>query len=93
MVDRRVECRALLATCRPAWVAGHGDQAWAALDEAGQYVVGDDGLQLEVLSMRAGLHLLAEQLPQALRCAEQASMLGHQLLDGGTGLDHATAEA
>lgn len=73
------ECRELLEVCRPAWRAGHAGEAWAALDKA-EALAGDSaGLRLGTASTRAGLHLLAEQLGEAGRAAQEAIAIGEQL--------------
>lgn len=74
------ECRELLLTCRPAWSAGHGDEAWTALERAESLAAADQGSQVEVLAMRAGLHLLAEQFAASVACAEEAVARGEGLL-------------
>ncbi|MGO1562416.1 MAG: LuxR C-terminal-related transcriptional regulator [Actinomycetaceae bacterium] len=71
MAERGTDCRRLLSTCRPLWTAGNGDGAWAALSEA-EELADSEGLRVEVLAMRAGLHLLAEQLPDAVAAAREA---------------------
>lgn len=74
------ECRELLLTCRPAWRAGHGDEAWAALEKAEALAAADPELLVEVLAMRAGLHLLAEQFAEAVTCAQAAIARGEHLI-------------
>lgn len=80
MTDRDPSaCRELLATCRPEWVAGHGDTAWTRLAQA-EVLAGDDpALRVEALAARAGLHLLAEQPEQGIRSAREAVALGSDL--------------
>ncbi|MDO5635531.1 MAG: hypothetical protein Q4G34_11780, partial [Micrococcus sp.] len=94
-MDDRVEAlHAVLATCRPAWIAGHGDQAWAALEQAEHLAGQDDAARVQTWSMRAGLHLLAEQFDEGVRCAERAVELGRALAASGQPpLDPSTREA
>ncbi|MFX0537380.1 LuxR C-terminal-related transcriptional regulator [Ornithinimicrobium sp. Y1847] len=73
------ECRELLEVCRPSWRAGHGDEAWAALEKADTLAGEDPELRLATLATRAGLHLLAEQLDAAAQTAREAIAAGEDL--------------
>lgn len=96
MRSSRVVCREVLTECRPAWLQGHGDRAWSALAEA-EHLAGDDEcLAVEVLAMRAALHLLAEQVADAVVAAREAIDRGTMLLRADRGCPetrHAVADA
>lgn len=73
----------MLSTCRPAWLAGHGERAWAALAEAEGLARDDPVLRVEVQAMRAALHLLAEQVTESAVAAREAIDAGTALLQDG----------
>ena len=64
-------CRDLLARCRPEWVSGRGHEAWSSLSRARSLERAAPWLPVEVLAVEAGLHVLAEQAPQARKTATE----------------------
>ena len=70
--DRVERCRELLHRSRAAWRAGHGDEAWALLDEAEGLQDAAPSLPAEVLAVRAGVLLLAERMVEAATTADRA---------------------
>lgn len=96
MESHRVACREVLRVCRPSWREGHGDRAWSALAEAEDLARDDACLVVEVLAMRAALHLLAEQVGDAVATAREAIERGTALLKDGRDCPetrHAVADA
>lgn len=93
MDEVRERCRELLASCRPAWTSGHGAEAWQHLAQAEELAEGYDDLQVETWAIRAGLHLLAEQLPESASAARQAISCADRLGAAAEGWEQPTALA